>query len=73
MQPLAVVDLIDEERQSIDHILEPLVAGEIDLLAFQGLHEAFGLGVVVGVAPSAHRALQAMILELLAIGVGGVL
>ena len=39
---------------------ERLVAAEIDLLGLERLHEALGLGVVVGVAPAAHRAAQPM-------------
>ena len=35
---------------------KPLVTGHVDVLDFQGFHEAFGLGVVIGVADRAHGA-----------------
>lgn len=59
MEPALVVDLLDEVGKVFGDILERLEGHGIDTLDLQCLHEA--LGVVVGIAPAAHRTDQTMI------------
>ena len=48
-------------------------ASAVDLLRLQRLHEAFGFGVVEGIARPAHADGDVVFGELLAVGDGGVL
>lgn len=73
VEPTPVVDVVDEAGKVVRHIGEGLVGHGIDGLDLQRLHEAFGLGIVVGVAAPSHRADQAMRIEDFAIGFCGVL
>src|SRR5215471_10555795 len=73
MAALGIIDVFDEARQREGDIVESVVLHQIDLLDFEGLHEALGLGVVVGVAASTHRTPEAVLGKLGAIIVGGIL
>jgi Retinal pigment epithelial membrane protein len=55
------------------HALEGFVIHQIDRLDFKRLHEALGLGIVIGIATSAHGADETMFGQQVAIGLGGVL
>lgn len=55
MQPALIVDMANEARQPLHHVPHRLVLVAVHLLALQGLHEAFRLGVAVGVPLAAHR------------------
>lgn len=72
MQSSGIVDLLDEDWQSTGDIREGFVTGEIDLLDLQGLHDAFGLGVI-GIPDAAHRAEQTCSIQGIAIELGCVL
>lgn len=54
VEPALVVDLVDKLRKRMNDIRESLIAPEVDLLGLDGLHEAFGFGVVIGNATAAH-------------------
>ena len=73
VQSACVVDVIDEPRKVCSDIFEGLVGHRIDGLDLERLHEALGLGVVVGIAPAAHRSDEAIVGESLPIVPGCVL
>ena len=73
VEPAFVVDLVDEVRKRVDDVGERLIAAEVDFLGLDSLHEALGLGVVIGDAAAAHRTAQPMLCERLAILIRGVL
>ena len=52
MQPSGIVDLSDKARQVGDDIFEGLGSHRADRLYLERFHEAFRLGIVVGIAPS---------------------
>ena len=68
MQPTGVVDLIDEAGQIGHDVAERLVGHRVDRLDLQRLHEAFGLGIVIGVCAPAHGAFELMVGQDLAVG-----
>src|ERR1700686_721157 len=72
MAALGIIDVFDEARQRRDDIVESLVLHQVDLLDLECLHEALGLGVVVWVAASTHRTLEAVLGKLGAIIFGGI-
>jgi hypothetical protein len=73
VESAAVVDLIDEVQKVGGHALEGFVIHQIDRLDFKRLHEALGLGIVIGIATSARGADETMFDQQAAIGLGGVL
>ena len=73
MEFAGVVDLIDKAWKIGGDVFEGFVIHQIDGLDLKGLHEAFGLGIVIGIATSAHRADETMFGQQVAIGLGGVL
>ena len=54
VQPLAIVDLVDEDADVVRRVAVIAITGAVDLLALERSHEALGLGVVVGIADPAH-------------------
>lgn len=48
MEPLGIVDLLDEPGQPLSDVREGLVAGGVDIFHFQRLHEALRLRIVIG-------------------------
>lgn len=56
MEPCRVVDPVDEVREVGDHVSEAFLLRLVDSLDLERLHEALGLGIVVGVAAPPHRA-----------------
>src|SRR5207247_10283432 len=58
VQPLPIVDLLDEAADRAARLLRGAVGAPIDLFALQGAHEAFRLGVVVRRADPAHARLD---------------
>src|SRR5580700_3066938 len=73
MEPAGVVDLIDKAWKIGRDVFESFVIHQIDGLDLKGLHEAFSLGIVVGIATSAHGADETMFGQQVAIRFGGVL
>jgi hypothetical protein len=73
VQPVLVVDLCDEAIDATAGIADVGEGPAVDLLRLQGLHEAFGLGVVEGIAGPAHAYGDVVFGKSLAIGDGGVL
>src|SRR5574337_606965 len=73
MQPFAIVHLFDKVREPALNVLDSPVVPEIDLFSFQGLHETFGHGIVIGVAFAGHADLEPVGLEGLDVLVSGVL
>ena len=73
MQTLLVVDIGDEAIESTTGVVEIDECLAVDLLGLEGLHEAFGFGVVEGVSGTAHADLDLSIGEALAICDRGVL
>ena len=68
-----VVDLIDKAWKFGGDVFESFVIHQIDGLGLEGLHKALGLGIVIGIATSAHRADETMFGQQVAIRFGGVL
>ena len=56
MKPANVVNVVNEAWKISGYILEGFVIHQIDGLDLQRLHEALGLGIVVGVPTPIHRA-----------------
>src|SRR5438105_12323573 len=54
VQPVLVVDLCDEAIDAAAGVTEIDEGLAVDLFGLERLHEAFGLGVVEGIAGSAH-------------------
>ena len=73
MAPLSIIEIFDEARQRGSDILESLLLHQVDLLDLKRLHEALGLSIVVWVAASTHRTLEAVLGELGAVILGSVL
>ena len=73
MEALGVVDGVDEDGDGALCSFDVLEASAIDLFGFEGLHEAFGFGIVVGIAGSAHADGDVVTGEALAIFGRGVL
>src|SRR5687768_9971501 len=62
VQPLPIVDLLDEAADRAARLLGGPVRAPIDLFALQRAHEALRLGVVVRGADPAHARLDAVVL-----------
>lgn len=73
MEPSAVVYLVDEARKVLGDIGEGLELHWVDAFDFKRLHEAFRLGVIVGVSAPSHGADEALVRERIPIGPGRVL
>src|ERR1700733_6454668 len=73
VESAGVIDLIDKAWKIGGDVFESLIIHQIDGLDLKGLHEALGLGIVVGIATSAHGADETMFGQQMAIGLGGVL
>ena len=73
MEFAGVVDLIDKAWKIGGHVFESFVIHQIDGLDLKGLHKALGLGIVIGIATSGHRADETTFGQQVAIGLGGVL
>src|SRR5580704_17399404 len=67
VQALLVVDLVDEGADAALSLLVIAVAPAIGLLGLERLHEALGLGVVVGIADPAHAGGNAVRLQRLGV------
>ena len=63
MEPATVVYVFDEARKISCDIREGFVAYRIDSFDFQRLHEAFRLGVVVGIAATTHGTNEVVIFQ----------
>jgi len=73
MQPLAIIDFLDEEGKPDLNILQSPVFPEIDLFGFQGFDEALGGRIVVGVSFSGHADPEAVFQQHLHVVAGGIL
>ena len=73
MEFAGVVDLINKAWKICGDVFESFVIHQIDGLDLKGLHKALGLGIVIGIATSAHRADETMFGQQVAVGLGGVL
>ncbi len=73
MQALFVVDLCDKAVDVAARVAQVSKSPAVDLLCLEGLHEAFGLGVIEGIARSAHADCDVAIGQSLALGDGCVL
>ena len=63
MQSLSIVDVVDEAGDGASGVGEIAILGGIDLLGFEGFHEALGHGVVVRTSRPAHAGLDAGLLQ----------
>jgi hypothetical protein len=63
VEAVGVVDILDEGADAVAGVFEVGVGRAVGFLGFERLHEAFGLGVVVGIAWPAHGALKASLVE----------
>jgi hypothetical protein len=70
MQPLAIVDFFDEEGKPALDIVHRPVFPEVDLLGLQGLEEALGGRVVVGVTFPGHADPEAVLKKRVHVVVG---
>ncbi|MET4358988.1 hypothetical protein ABIC08_008965, partial [Bradyrhizobium sp. RT9b] len=61
METFGIVDGLDEDGDGAPCVLDVLEALAINFLRFEGLHEAFGFGVVVGIAGPAHADCDVMV------------
>ena len=68
-----VVNLVDEAGKVSCDVLEGFVCHQIHGFDLECLHEALGLGVVVGIAAPAHGAGETVLLQSGAIVIGGIL
>jgi hypothetical protein len=73
VQSASVVYLANKARKSRDHVGMSSVVIEIDLFTLDGLHEALGFAVVVGITTATHRTDEAVVGEYTTIGFGSVL
>src|SRR5450631_4950118 len=73
VQALLVVDLLDEGADAARGFMVIAIEPAIDLLGLERLHEALGLGVVVGIADPAHAGDNAARLEQLGVVATGIL
>ena len=63
MQALLVVNSLQKMADLRFSIGEIVVLTDVDLLALQGLHEAFRLRIVIRITPAAHANLDAAALQ----------
>ena len=61
VQSSGVIDLLDKAGNVGSDIVESLLGHQVNGLDLQCLHEALGLGIVVGIAAAPHRTDQAMV------------
>src|ERR1700719_511670 len=54
VEPQAIVDALDEDADHLAGVMKITIVSAVDLLVFEGLHEALRLGVVVRIADAAH-------------------
>src|SRR5271156_5601176 len=73
METTSVVDLVDDPWKVLGDVGEGFVGHRIDRLDLESLHEAFGLGVVVGIASAPHRTDKTAAKQGFPIGLSGVL
>jgi hypothetical protein len=73
MESAGVVDLIDKAWKIGGDVFESFVIHQIDGLDLKGFHEALCLGIVIGIATSAHGAVETMFGQQVAIRLGRVL
>ena len=67
VQSARVINLIDELWETFNDLLVTAIFVQVDMLAFERLHETFGFGVIVRIAPPADGSAQAIIGQSLAI------
>src|ERR1700691_4483185 len=60
MEPLTIVDVVDESTDRGAGVIEITIVSAVDLLLLECLHEALRLGIVVRVADAAHARLDVM-------------
>ncbi len=73
VQTFLVVDAIEKLPDAPFRLGEIFILEQIDLFIFQGLHERFRHGVVVGIGLAAHADANAVLLEQLRVVARGVL
>lgn len=73
MSSPGIVDGFDEARQRGGDVVEGPVVHLLDLFDLERLHEALGLGAVVGIAAPPHGALEPVLDEPAQIALGGIL
>src|SRR5215510_9017438 len=54
VQPLTIIDAVDEDADRRAGLLDVAIVAAVDLLLLEGAHEALRLGVVVRIADAAH-------------------
>jgi hypothetical protein len=73
MEPVFVVDLLDEVGKVLCDVVEAFEGHRVDSFDLESFHEAFRLGVVIGVTPASHRTDQISRFQRLAVRLGSVL
>src|ERR1700687_5854622 len=71
MESASVVKLIDEAGKISGNVLEGFVCHQIHGFNLQCLHEAFSLGIIIGIAAPAHGTYEAVLAQNRAIVFGG--
>ena len=54
VEPLAIIDLLDEAADHLSSLIGVTVAAPIYLLLLERFHKALRLGIVIGIADPAH-------------------
>ena len=73
MKALGVVDGVDEERDFAAGMIKVFECFAVDLLGFQGLHEAFGFCVVIRIGWPRHAGCNGAGVKTLPVFVAGIL
>jgi len=73
VEPVSIIDVFEEGADVASSVFERRAGLAVDLLVFEGAHEALGLGVVVGVTGAANVEAQAAGLQSIGVGSAGVL
>ncbi len=63
MQTLLIIHFFEEVADAIFGFFQRLVLVEIDLLIFEGFHEAFGFGIIIRIAGASHADINSDLFE----------
>src|SRR5882724_12538145 len=73
VEPLLVIDPLDEFADACPGVGQVTIFGSVDLLVFKRFHKALGFGIVVGIAPPAHADGHTVLLQQINVSAAGIL